>query len=113
MESSCNYQLDNGASRSCWFPFWSNVQDIGKVGADPELRIMAAKTLLSKCMPDLKAVEVTAQIEEKKILDISKLTGDDLNAIERVLEHAVIEGDQGGENAEILEGIYQEQLASD
>jgi|TARA_R110001583_G_scaffold22709_12_gene84860 type IV secretory pathway TrbF-like protein len=90
-----------------------NVQDIGKVGADPELRIMAAKTLLSKCMPDLKAVEVTAQIEEKKILDISKLTGDDLNAIERVLEHAVIEGDQGGENAEILEGIYQEQLASD
>ena len=64
-------------------------------------------------MPDLKAVEVTAQIEEKKILDISKLTGDDLNAIERVLEHAVIEGDQGGENAEILEGIYQEQLASD
>jgi hypothetical protein len=90
-----------------------NVQDIGKVGADPELRIMAAKTLLSKCMPDLKAVEVTAQIEEKKILDISKLTGDDLNAIERVLEHAIIEGDQGGENAEIIEGLYQEQLAGD
>jgi type IV secretory pathway TrbF-like protein len=90
-----------------------NVQDIGKVGADPELRIMAAKTLLSKCMPDLKAVEVTAQIEEKKVLDISKLTGEDLNAIERVLEHAVIDGSQSGEDAEIVEGVYQEQLASD
>ena len=84
-----------------------------KIGADPELRVMAAKTLLGKCVPDLKAVEVKAQIEEKKVLDISRLTDNDLNTIERVLEHAVIEGSQIGEDEEILQGVYQEQLADD
>ena len=100
------------------FPVYSqdeqgNVQSIGKIGADPELRIMAAKTLLSKCMPDLKAVEVTAQIEERKVLDISRLTDNDLTTIERVLEHAVVERDPSGENEEEFEGVYQKLLASD
>jgi len=63
--------------------------------------------------PDLKAVEVKAQIEERKILDISRLSGDDLNAIERVLEHAVIDGDPSGENEEVFEGVYQELMADD
>jgi hypothetical protein len=85
----------------------------GNIAADPELRVMAAKTLLGKCVPDLKAVEVKAQIEEKKVLDISRLTDNDLNTIERVLEHAVVEGDQIGEDEEILQGVYQEQLADD
>ena len=89
------------------------VQNIGKVGADPELRVMAAKTLLGKCVPDLKAVEITAQIEERKVLDISRLTDNDLTTIERVLEHAVIEGSPSGEDEEITEGVYQKLLASD
>ena len=89
------------------------VQHVGKVGADPELRVMAAKTLLGKCVPDLKAVEITAQIEERKVLDISKLTDNDLTTIERVLEHAVIEGDPSGENEEISEGVYQKLMAGD
>lgn len=83
----------------------------GKISADPELRVMAAKTLLGKCVPDLKAVEVHAQIEEKKVLDISRLTNDDLNAIERVLEHAVIDASPVREDEEISEGVYQELLA--
>ena len=85
----------------------------GAIAADPELRVMAAKTLLGKCVPDLKAVEVKAQIEERKILDISRLSGDDLNAIERVLEHAVIDGDQSGEDETLTEGVYQELMADD
>ena len=89
------------------------VQSVGKVGADPELRVMAAKTLLGKCVPDLKAVEITAQIEERKVLDISKLTDNDLTTIERVLEHAVIEGHPIGEDEEISEGVYQKSLAND
>ena len=89
------------------------VQNIGKVGADPELRVMAAKTLLGKCVPDLKAVEITAQIEERKVLDISRLTDNDLTTIERVLEHAVIEASESGEDEEIAEGVYQELLGSD
>ena len=64
-------------------------------------------------MPDLKAVEITAQIEERKVLDISKLTDNDLTTIERVLEHAVIEGSPSGEDEEITEGVYQKLLASD
>ena len=100
------------------FPVYSQdkdgkVQNIGKIGADPELRVMAAKTLLGKCVPDLKAVEVTAQIEERKVLDISRLTDNDLTTIERVLEHAVIEGSSIGEDEEISQGVYQESLAND
>ena len=84
----------------------------GNIAADPELRVMAAKTLLGKCGPDLKAVEVKAQIEERKVLDISRLSDNDLNTIERVLEHAVIDGDPSGEDAEILEAVHPELLAS-
>ena len=83
----------------------------GKISADPELRIMAAKTLLGKCIPDLKAVEVTAQIEERKVLNLSMLNNDDLNTIERVLEHAVIDADPSGEDEEISEGVYQVLVA--
>jgi len=85
----------------------------GNISADPELRVMAAKTLLGKCIPDLKAVEIKAQIEERKVLDISKLNDDDLTTIERVLEHAVIDASESGEDEEIAEGVYQELLADD
>jgi len=88
------------------------ISNVGKVGADPDLRVLAAKTLLGKCVPDLKAVEVTAQIEERKVLDISRLSDNDLNTIERVLEHAVIEGSESGEDEEISEGVYEELLAN-
>ena len=47
------------------------------------------------------------------MLDISKLTDNDLTTIERVLEHAVVEGSPSGEDEEITEGVYQELLASD
>ena len=100
------------------FPVYSqdndgSVQNIGKVGADPELRVMAAKTLLGKCVPDLKAVEINANVETTKVIDISQLTGEDLNAIERVLEHAVIDGSSSGEDEEVSEGVYQKLLADD
>lgn len=98
------------------FPVYSEsegeIQSIGKIGADPELRVMAAKTLLGKCVPDLKAVEITAQIEERKVLDISKLTDNDLNTIERALEHAVVDASQSREDEEIIENIHPGELAN-
>jgi hypothetical protein len=98
------------------FPVYSEsdgeIQNIGKIGADPELRVMTARTLLGKCVPDLKAVEVTAQIEERKVLDISKLTDNDLNTIERVLENAVIDGSQSREDEEIVENIHPGELGN-
>ena len=100
------------------FPVYSQastgeVQNIGKIGADPELRGMAAKTLLGKCIPDLRAVEIKAEVQEHKILDITRLSDNDLSAVERVLEHAVIDGDPGGEDAEVAEGVHQDFLADD
>ena len=100
------------------FPVYSQsstgeVQNIGKIGADPELRVMAAKTLLGKCIPDLRAVEIKAEVQEHKILDITRLSDNDLSAVERVLEHAVIDASESGEDEEISEGIYQRLLADD
>jgi len=89
-----------------------NVKHVGKISADPELRISAAKTLLAKCVPDLKAVEINQTIEERKVIDISALSDNDLTTIERVLEHAVIDGDSSRENEEISETVYPELLAS-
>jgi hypothetical protein len=82
-----------------------NVQHVGKISADPELRVMAAKTLLGKCVPDLKAVEINQTVEERKIIDITALSNDDLTTIERVLEHAVIDRDPSGEDAQIPEAV--------
>jgi len=100
------------------FPVYSkdaegNAQKMGAIAADPELRIMAAKTLLGKCLPDLKAVEITAEVETTKVLDITRLSDNDLNAIERVLEHAFIEGSESGEDEEIIEGVYGDLLEHD
>ena len=90
-----------------------NVKHVGKISADPELRISAAKTLLAKCVPDLKAVEINQTIEERKVIDISALSDNDLNTIERVLEHAIVDGDPSGEDAEIPEAIHTGLLEHD
>jgi hypothetical protein len=65
---------------------------------------------LAKCVPDLKAVEINQTIEERKVIDISALSDNDLTTIERVLEHAVIDGDPSGEDEEISEAVYPELL---
>ncbi len=100
------------------FPVYSRdsmgkVENVGKVSADPELRVMAAKTLLAKCVPDLKSVEVNTTHEERKVLDISRLKDDDLKTIERVLEHAIIEPDTSRAESEESEGIHTELLGND
>jgi hypothetical protein len=87
-----------------------SVQHVGKVSADPELRVMAAKTLLGKCVPDLKAVEVNTTVEERKTIDITRISNDDLNTIERVLEHSVIEPSSSREEQEESQGVYQDLL---
>jgi hypothetical protein len=83
-----------------------NVKHVGKISADPELRVMAAKTLLGKCVPDLKAVEINQTVEERKVIDITRLSDDDLTTIERVLEHAVVEGSSSGEDPQVSEAVH-------
>ena len=74
---------------------------------------MAAKTLLGKCVHDLKAVEVNSTVEQKKVIDITRISNDDLNTIERVLEHSVIESREGREEQEESEGDYQKLVEHD
>ena len=89
-----------------------NVAHIGKISADPELRVLAAKTLLGKCVPDLKAVEINATVEEHKTVDISRLSTDDLTAIERVLEHAVIDVRPSGDDETLPQDVRPRMLAN-
>ena len=51
-------------------------------------------------------------IEERKVLDISKLTDDDLNTIERVLKHAVVEPSEGGKDATLPQIVHQRSMAN-
>jgi hypothetical protein len=74
---------------------------------------MAAKTLLGKCVPDLKAIEVNTTVEEKKVLDITRISNDDLTTIERALERAVIERDPSRKEQTESEGVYKELLGND
>ena len=88
-------------------------QSVGSISADPELRVLAAKTLLGKCLPDLKAVEISAEVQTTKVLDITRLSDNDLNAIERVLEHAFIDRSESREDEEIIEGVHSQLLEHD
>ena len=86
------------------------VEHVGKVSADPELRVMAAKTLLGKCVPDLKAVEINSTVEQKKVIDITRISNDDLNTIERMLKYAVVDSSEGGENEKVSQVLHQRSL---
>ena len=51
-------------------------------------------------------------IEERKVLDISKLSDDDLNTIERVLKHAVVESSESREDAKVPQIIHQGSMVN-
>ena len=51
-------------------------------------------------------------IEERKVLDISKLTDDDLNTIERVLKHAIVEPSESRENEALPQIVHQRSMAN-
>ena len=51
-------------------------------------------------------------IEERKVLDISKLTDDDLNTIERVLKHAIVEPSESRENEALPKIVHQRSMAN-
>ena len=52
-------------------------------------------------------------IEERKVLDISRLTDDDLNYLERTLKHALVDADTSGENAQVPQVIHQRGMGND
>jgi hypothetical protein len=51
-------------------------------------------------------------IEERKVLDISKLTDDDLNTIERMLKYAVIEPSESGKDATLPKIVHQGSMVN-
>lgn len=50
-------------------------------------RLMALKILGSKCLPDLKAIEVTGELETSKpSIDVSKLSPEELLVLQKALQ---------------------------
>ena len=61
---------------------------------------------------DRQEIRQDINIEERKVLDISKLTDDDLNTIERVLKHAIVEPSESRENEALPQIVHQRSMAN-
>ena len=61
---------------------------------------------------DRQEIRQDINIEERKVLDISKLSDDDLNTIERVLKHAVVESSESREDAKVPQIIHQGSMVN-
>jgi hypothetical protein len=57
--------------------------------------------------------ETTTTVEQRHIIDLSRITDEQLTQLESVFEQAVIAPNQSRENATIIEGVHQELLAND
>ena len=51
-------------------------------------------------------------IEERKVLDVSRLSDDDLNYLERTLKHALVDPDKGGEDAKVPQVIHKRSMGN-
>ena len=69
------------------------------MGGDTAAMIWWSKTRMG--WKDSSALQVTAKIEHKNIIDMSRLDDEDLQTIERVLEHSIADRGSSGEDEEI------------
>jgi|TARA_R110002012_G_scaffold161023_1_gene323161 hypothetical protein len=78
---------------------------------NPTMAIWLGKQMLGQT--DRQEIIQDINIEERKVLDISRLTDDDLNYLERTLKHALVDPDTGGENAQVPQVIHQRGMGND
>jgi len=57
--------------------------------------------------------ETTTTVEQRHIIDLSRITDEQLSQLESVFEQSVIAPNQSRENAEVIEGVHHELLAND
>ena len=61
---------------------------------------------------DKQEIVQDINIEERKVLDISRLSDDDLNYLERTLKHALVDPDKGGEDAKVPQVIHKRSMGN-
>ena len=62
---------------------------------------------------DKQEITQDINIEERKVLDLSKLSDNELNTIERALKYAIVDADTSRENEKVIEPIHQASLVND
>ena len=56
---------------------------------------------------DRQEIRQDINIEERKVLDVSRLSDDDLNYLERTLKHALVDTDTSGENEKVAQIVHK------
>ena len=56
---------------------------------------------------DRQEIRQDINIEDRKMLDVSRLSDDDLNYLERTLKHALVDTDTSGENEKVSQVVHK------
>tara|TARA_R110001632_G_C11265888_1_gene410371 strand:+ start:483 stop:1004 length:522 start_codon:yes stop_codon:yes gene_type:complete len=78
---------------------------------NPTMAIWLGKQLLGQT--DKQEIIQDINIEDRKVLDISRLTDDDLNNLERTLKYALVDESESGEDAKVAQTIHQRSMGND
>tara|TARA_R100000655_G_scaffold96281_1_gene138662 strand:- start:37 stop:528 length:492 start_codon:yes stop_codon:yes gene_type:complete len=77
---------------------------------NPTMAIWLGKQLLGQ--KDRQEILQDVHIEERKVLDLTKITDEDLNIIERALKYAVVEPSESRKNEALPKIIHQRSMAN-
>tara|TARA_R100000935_G_C2838257_1_gene169434 strand:- start:1030 stop:1551 length:522 start_codon:yes stop_codon:yes gene_type:complete len=77
---------------------------------NPTMAIWLGKQLLGQT--DRQEIIQEINIEDRKVLDISRLTDDDLNNLERTLKYALVDESESGEDAKVAQTIHQGSMGN-
>jgi len=77
---------------------------------NPTMAIWLGKQMLGQT--DKQEIVQDINIEDRKVLDISRLTDDDLNNLERTLKYALVDESESGENAKVSQTIHQGSMGN-
>lgn len=78
---------------------------------NPTMAIWLGKQMLGQT--DKQEIIQDINIEDRKVLDISRLTDDDLNNLERTLKYALVDESESGEDAKVAQTIHQRSMGND
>ena len=77
---------------------------------NPTMAIWLGKQMLGQT--DKQEIVQDINIEDRKVLDISRLTDDDLNNLERTLKYALVDESESGENAKVAQTIHRGSMGN-
>jgi hypothetical protein len=77
---------------------------------NPTMAIWLGKQLLGQ--RDRQEILQDVHIEERKVLDLTKITDEDLDIIERALKYAVVESSESRENETLPKIIHHRSMAN-